>query len=484
MAYLYNYTVTRPSTIKYFSKKNSKSINYGQYLVLSFIVIELIIINLSFLLTAYLKPEDIITFSSRSLIFGLIYNTSWIIISSLLNRIKVGRSLLIFEEIKKSLALVIIHFLLISAIFQFFNHFNLQDGYILANYSILLFLVIITRSTLILTLKKYRRSGYNYKNVIIVGNGRMSWELHKLILSNPSFGYKYHGVFSEKDEYSLDVNYVGEVSSVFDYCVKNNINEIFCTIPLSKKNLINELMQFADNNLIRFRIIPDLGEFSNRNVEIGFMDKLPIITTRKEPLEKTINRITKRTFDIFFSILIILFLFPFIFPVLALLIRLSSRGPILFKQLRSGKNNSHFYCYKFRTMKVNQESDKMQAEKNDTRITKVGKLMRKTNLDELPQFFNVLKGEMSVVGPRPHMIYHTKQYSKIINKYMVRHFVKPGITGWAQVNGYRGNTENNYLMEKRVEYDMWYLENWNLILDIKIVLLTVFNTFKGEKNAY
>jgi len=484
MAYLQNFTHVKPTAIENIARENGNGYRFGRYIDLLFLSIELAVINASFLLVAYLKPEDVLTISLKSIAFGIIYNFSWIVISGMLGRIKVGRSISTNKEIKNSLALVFIHFLFISAIFQFFDHFNLQDNYILTNYIVLLILVTTIRSTLILSLKNYRSRGYNYKNVVIVGNGRMSWELHRLILSSPSLGYKYHGVFSDKDKFSMDVDHVGDVPSVFEYCIENQINEIFCTIPLSNKSLINELMQFADNNLIRFRVIPDLGDFVNKNIKVGFLNNLPVITTRNEPLEKTINRVIKRLFDIGFSIIVIAFFFPIIFPLLAILVKLSSKGPVFFKQLRSGKDNTHFYCYKFRTMKVNNESDKTQAVKNDSRITKIGKTMRKTNLDELPQFFNVLKGEMSVVGPRPHMVYHTEQYSKIINKYMVRHFVKPGITGWAQVNGYRGNTENNILMEKRIEHDMWYLENWSLSLDIKIILMTTINALKGEKNAY
>jgi exopolysaccharide biosynthesis polyprenyl glycosylphosphotransferase len=192
----------------------------------------------------------------------------------------------------------------------------------------------------------------------------------------------------------------------------------------------------------------------------------------------------KRAFDIVFSVLVISLIFPILFPILAILIKLSSKGPVFFKQLRTGKDNNSFYCYKFRTMRINQDSDKKQACKNDNRITKIGAFMRKTSLDELPQFFNVLQGDMSVVGPRPHMLLHTEEYSKIIDSFMVRHFVKPGITGWAQVNGYRGNTEAPELMAKRVAYDTWYLENWSLWLDITIIFKTVFNIFQGEENAF
>ena len=208
-----------------------------------------------------------------------------------------------------------------------------------------------------------------------------------------------------------------------------------------------------------------------------------MISLRIEPLEIPLNRIKKRAFDILFSLSVITFIFPWLFPILLLFVKLSSKGPIFFSQKRSGEGNRSFWCYKFRTMRVNQESDVKQATENDSRITKVGKFMRKTSLDELPQFFNVLIGNMSVVGPRPHMLKHTKEYSEIIDKYIVRHFAKPGITGWAQTHGFKGETINIQAMEKRVEHDIWYIENWTFILELKIIYSTVKNMIRGDKNA-
>ena len=204
---------------------------------------------------------------------------------------------------------------------------------------------------------------------------------------------------------------------------------------------------------------------------------------RKEPLEKIGNRLLKKLFDILFSLFVILFVFTWFFPILILMVKLSSKGPAFFRQKRSGEKNISFTCLKFRTMRVNKLSDELQAKKGDPRITKLGAFMRKTNLDELPQFLNVLVGQMSVVGPRPHMLKHTEQYSELINNYLTRHFVKPGITGWAQVKGYRGETKELIDMQKRVEYDIWYIENWKFLLDIKIIWMTVKNMLRGEKNA-
>jgi exopolysaccharide biosynthesis polyprenyl glycosylphosphotransferase len=211
---------------------------------------------------------------------------------------------------------------------------------------------------------------------------------------------------------------------------------------------------------------------------------MPVITLRDEPLQDEMNRMYKRVFDVIFSSFVILLIFPLIFPIIAIIIKLSSKGPVFFKQIRSGINNEDFICYKFRSMAVNKDSDSLQATKNDMRLTKIGKFIRKTNIDEFPQFLNVFKGEMSIVGPRPHMVKHTGEYSKIIENYMVRQLVKPGITGAAQAYGFRGETKTTQDMKNRVEYDVWYLENWSLLLDVKLILLTVWNMVRGQKEAF
>lgn len=197
-----------------------------------------------------------------------------------------------------------------------------------------------------------------------------------------------------------------------------------------------------------------------------------------------LRRFFKRSFDILFSLFIIFFVFSWLYPILAILIKLESKGPVFFVQLRTGRNNMHFKCYKFRSMRVNGDADKKQATLNDHRITRIGAFMRKTSLDEIPQFFNVLIGNMSIVGPRPHMISHTQEYSQLTEKYKVRHILRPGITGWAQILGLRGEVKTPEAMLKRVDADVWYLKNWSFLLDLKIIFLTFWITLKGDKNAY
>jgi putative colanic acid biosynthesis UDP-glucose lipid carrier transferase len=201
-------------------------------------------------------------------------------------------------------------------------------------------------------------------------------------------------------------------------------------------------------------------------------------------LSEARNRIRKRLFDVVFSSLVTIFILSLLVPILGLLIKLESKGPVFFKQQRTGRDKKVFSCIKFRSMKMNPDADLKQACRNDSRFTKIGRFMRSTNLDEFPQFINVLKGDMSVVGPRPHMLKHTDDYSRMINKFMVRQFLKPGITGWAQINGYRGEIKTIEQLQKRVEHDIWYMEHWSLWLDVKIVFKTLSNMFIGEKNAF
>ena len=209
-----------------------------------------------------------------------------------------------------------------------------------------------------------------------------------------------------------------------------------------------------------------------------------MLSLRRILLEEPFNKFIKRIFDILFSLIVICCLLSWLTPLLAIIIKAESKGPVFFRQKRNGYNFKQFFCYKFRSMDINAEADSMQATRNDERLTKVGAFLRKTSIDELPQFFNVLAGNMSVVGPRPHMIKENEKYLKTIDKFMVRHFIKPGITGLAQVNGFRGEIETNSDIVNRIKFDVNYIENWSLLLDVKIIILTVFNSFKGEKKAY
>ena len=345
-------------------------------------------------------------------------------------------------------------------------------------------LIIHSRLFYKLIYKYIEFSAYNSRKVIVIGTGKSGRALHKFFTKQASNGYSFMGFFDNFPEDRIDKKLVmGRISDVKNFCKAHDIDEIYFALPNANHELMSDLKNFADSNTIYFRITPDFGEVQGESFNVFLYDSVPIITTRNEPLGDDFNLTLKRTFDIIFSMAVVVLIFPWLFTIIALLIKLDSPGPIIFKQLRCGKKNRLFECYKFRTMRVNNETER-QASKDDPRITRVGAILRKTSLDEIPQFFNVLLGNMSVVGPRPHAITQLEEYAHLIKKLKIRHFITPGITGYAQINGYRGETRTPEHMAERVRHDVIYMENWSLYLDLKIIALTVWTMIKGDKNAY
>lgn len=334
-------------------------------------------------------------------------------------------------------------------------------------------------------LKFYRRKGYNFKRVVIVGAGKNGMELYRAMRDDISSGFNILGFFD--DNLALkDIlpSYLGTTDKVEEFAIAKDIDEIYCTLPGTNDEKILRMLNFAEKQMIRFYIVPEFYRNEKKSMVMEFLESVPLLTIRREPLQAFYNRALKRSFDLVFSSVVLCTIFPILYVLIGFLIKRSSPGPIFFKQKRTGLYGHDFECYKFRTMRVNDQADTMQAVKDDPRKTKIGDFLRRTNLDEFPQFINVFKGDMSVVGPRPHMLKHTEQYSALIDKYMVRHLVKPGVTGWAQVTGYRGETKTLEQMEGRVKRDVWYIENWTFFLDLKIIVVTLVNMFRGDKNAY
>ncbi|MES2427323.1 MAG: undecaprenyl-phosphate glucose phosphotransferase [Bacteroidota bacterium] len=347
------------------------------------------------------------------------------------------------------------------------------------------FLIGVWKLIFLAIRKSKRNLLMDSRNIVIVGAGRIGKDVFQYFRLYKHSGYRILGFFDDEptnvDEREL---YLGRVSDCIEYVIANKVDEIFCALPTSASNKIEKLMLDADNHLIRFKIIPEYYINSKRAMLVQNFDHIPVISVRPEPLESMLNRFIKRLFDIVFSLFVIVFILSWLLPLMAILIKLESSGPFFFTQVRSGRNNIPFKCYKFRSMRVNKDAHSKQASRTDERVTSLGAFMRRTSLDEFPQFFNVFIGNMSVVGPRPHMISHTEQYSQLIDRFMVRHFLKPGITGYAQTNGLRGETKTTEAMLQRVEADVWYLENWSFLLDLKIIFLTVWNTIKGDENAF
>lgn len=459
-----------------------KNLPYSRLLGLVLLAGDFFILDFSTKLAYYLRFGQTSNHEDYYVSLFVIFNLSWIA-SALFNNLYDTRCFFKYNVLATNLfyafsfyAFLIFIYVLNLKVYDFDKLFLLY-AYVISATSI-----TISRLVFIMMSKLFNRSGINQTKFVIVGAGYAGNELYHRLIANENLGYKFMGFFDDQPEIP-NLIIKGKLRHLKEYCLNEGIQEIYYALSLNDGDMIRDIADFADNNFIYFKIAPDFRGLVNKKVNIDFYDNVPIMTFRREPLGNLFNRVIKRIFDIVFSLLVICTIFPFVFPIIAFLIKLESKGPIFFVQLRPGKRNKLFNCYKFRTMRVNHQTE-LQATKNDPRITRIGAFLRKNSLDELPQFFNVLKGDMSVVGPRPNLVKQLELYSKTIDKYMVRHFVSPGITGYAQVNGYRGETAQIQLMEKRVEYDVMYMENWSFFLDLKIIFLTVWNVFRGEKNAY
>ena len=400
--------------------------------------------------------------------------------------IKIHLSVVFLDKIvQRSFMLITFQTFLFATCLVFLNVGNDLATFLVVYYLAMIVGFTVWRVLIRVAVKLYRRKGYNTKNIIIIGAGKNGMELYRVIKTDLSYGFNVLGFFDDNEQLKdILPNYLGRIDEMEAYTQSQTVDEIYCTIPGTNSEKISALLAFAEKNMIRFYILPEFYRDVKKSMILEIMESIPLLSIRNEPLQSPYNRIMKRAFDIVFSFLVLIICYPPLYIVTAILIKISSPGPILFKQKRTGIYGQIFECYKFRTMRINEEADLRQAEKDDPRTTKIGSFLRRTNLDEFPQFVNVFMGDMSVVGPRPHMLIHTELYSKLIDKYMVRHLVKPGITGWAQITGYRGETRTLEQMEGRVKRDVWYLENWSFFLDLKIVFVTIINMFRGEKNAY
>lgn len=454
----------------------------------------------------YLLPQDMLPVYFKSSIKEvlLVSNFSMLIAQYFFHTIihfrKIRLNVIFLRVLKLTFAQAIIMFVALRIISDGGGLFQFMLIFIPALYATLLIARLTERNVL----KFYRKRGGNTRSVVFVGSDPANLMLYKDLIAEPTTGYIVKGYFSndviedcpdefvklgsiddlnktiESDNHNILVKKVHQKDDSFRLDL---IDEFFCCLSHDESEEIIRIMRFCDNNIIHFHYVPRMyGNFRLHLKPERFGD-MSLYTNLREPLTYMSNKIVKRLFDIVFSLIACILLLPFI-PIIGLIILCQSRGPIFFKQERTGLNGKTFLCYKFRSMHVNSDANTKQATKDDPRKFAFGEFMRKTNIDELPQFFNVLVGDMSVVGPRPHMVYHTEHYRKLIDKYMVRHFSRPGITGWAQVTGFRGETKELWQMEERIRRDIWYIENWSFWLDLKIILMTFTSFFKHDKNAY
>lgn len=371
---------------------------------------------------------------------------------------------------------------------SFFLVDRFESGFYILFFLCSLFGVTLWHCLIKIMIGMLRKKGRNAKHVLFVGADKNAVSLYKSIKSGYGVdGYNIHGFFSDYSAESLPSGAVmlGKLSGVFEYLATQNIDEVYCSVnPAISTDFVNSVIRLCDKHFIAFYYVPNMEGYAHRKHIFEEFGTVNVLRLRDEPLMDPINRFWKRTFDIVVSGLFLITVFPFAFLFAAVGIKMSSPGPIFFRQARTGYRGNSFGCLKFRTMHVNADSDKVQATADDPRKFKFGDLLRRTSIDELPQFINIFMGDMSLIGPRPHMEYHTEMYSKLIDEYLVRHLCKPGLSGWAQVNGCRGETKTVDQMKERVEHDVWYLEHWTFWLDIKIIFMTIMQVLKGDEQAY
>lgn len=425
-----------------------------------------------------LLAKSYLIMKENFLIFSIYIVIAWVFTTLKSNFYEVYR----YTRLTRIVSLLILQFfifgLLVFAFFGLFQNINASPVAV-SSYVLYVFIGIsIIKFGVFYLLKTYRSVlGGNHRNVVILGWNAQVKELKNFFIENKKYGYKVKSTFDIKDhKVSLE--------SVFSYILNNNVDEVYCSVDQFTNEELREISEFTDNNLKILKFIPDTREIFTKKLEYQYLGITPILSLRTIPIDTPVNQFLKRTFDIVLSILVLVGVLSWLTPLLAVLIKLDSKGAVFFKQKRNGLDYHEFYCYKFRSMRANEKADLEQVSKNDERITRVGAFLRKTSMDELPQFINVLKGDMSVVGPRPHMVSHTHMYAERIDKFMVRHFIKPGITGLAQVSGYRGEIESDKDIVNRVKFDIFYVENWSLFLDIKIVFTTIYKAIVGDDKAY
>lgn len=406
----------------------------------------------------------------------------WILTSYFIGFYNVYRHTRILRLVNLLFKQFVIFILGYYAYFGVFRKGNIVQDDLFVLSSILL-VISVVKLLWFFILKKYRALGNNLRSAVVLGFDESAKNIIRLFKSKSNLGYKYLGFFS--DNVFKNTERRGNFYDVMDYARNNQVDEIYLSLKGHSREQVNIIKKFTTEKNIVLKLIPNTIELYSKNQTIEYYDDaLMVLNVQKLPFDFAENFYKKRIFDICFSLVISIFILSWLMPILWVIVKLESKGPLIFKQKREGINGTEFVCYKFRSMKINSQSDKVHATKNDVRITKIGAFLRKTSMDELPQFINVLFGDMSVVGPRPHLETLSLEYQKDVNDYLKRHIVKPGITGLAQISGYRGEIKKKSDIKNRVRLDIFYIENWSFFLDIKIIIQTVLNIFKGEEKAY
>lgn len=460
---------------------------YNRYTTLRYII-DAPVVAVSYLVASSITVD--VALNLYGYLFTIVTLIVWYIAASFSRLYADRRSNKYSEEIVFIIYTIILFTILLSSVSFFLRNYIQFNSYFFSFFLIILFLLLTLTKYII---RKYLHSaiyqGKLFDNILIIGSTPSALDFYETINKYYYYGYKCVGFLDNSNAKMNGCAYQGKINNLGSILKERAVDEVVIALPNTQNEQIQQCIEICDYYTTKARILPDLYQYASSTIQVNNIGLMPVISVRSLPLDKEENKILKKAFDIFFAIIFFLVLGFWLLPLIALAIKLTSRGPIIFKQERWGLNNEKIVCYKFRTMEANSSDiDKNgfyhQASKDDPRVTKLGSFLRRTNMDELPQFWNVLLGNMSVVGPRPHPTPLNLESMHKVENYMLRHVVKPGITGWAQVNGCRGETRIPGSMQRRVNFDLYYIHRWTFWLDSQIILQTAINVIRGDQNAY
>ena len=463
---------------------------YNRYTIIRYIIDAPVVGISYFVASRFNSGQSIISTDRYTLFFTLISLMLWYIAASFTRLYADRRSNKYSEEIIFIIYTIILFTILLSSASFFLRAYIKFSPDFFPYYLLVLFsLLTLTKYIVRKNVHSAIFQGKLLDNVLIVGCTPAALDFYETINKYYYYGYKCLGFLDNQQGKLNGCDYLGPVDNLSILLKEKRIDEVVIALPESDADEIQFCVEVCDFYSTKARIIPNLHQYATASIQVNNIGLMPIINVRELPLDKKENQVLKSLFDIVFSLCFFIFIGWWILPLIALAIKITSRGPIIFKQERWGLNNQQIICYKFRTM-VSESSDidengfYRQTSKQDPRITRLGMFLRKTNMDELPQFWNVLLGNMSVVGPRPHPTPLNLESMHTVENYMLRHMVKPGISGWAQVNGYRGETKVPGSMQRRINFDLYYIHRWTFWLDCQIILQTIINIIRGDQNAY
>jgi len=445
---------------------------YSRYIKFLNIFGDVALLNIAYIVAFHIKFG---AFHPPFLSMLFYINVIWVLVTSIIKPYKLKRTTKFHQVLRVTYTVLFFHILLVFAFYVFEQSNRYSRELLVLMYSILAISLFVWKIAFVLFLRWFRKKGFNYRNIIIVANEDNPIQLKAYIDNHPELGFRVLKIYEPKHYETLQLH-----SEIKKFSTENTIHEIFYTMSSIDHYTLVDIMNYAEDNFIKMRLIADFRSILFRTLELEHFDLIPILSVVSTPLDNAQNQIIKRVFDVLFSFFVIVLLLSWLIPILAIIIKLNSKGPVFFKQQRTGRGNKTFVCYKLRSMVVNDDSDVKQATKQDHRITSVGRFLRNMSLDELPQFFNVLIGSMSVVGPRPHMLKHTEEFSNELETFMFRHKIKPGITGLAQTKGYRGETDDFEKLKNRVKMDFFYIKNWSFLFDLAIIVNTVLDIFRNS----